>query len=477
MKELFLEIIHVIKKHGSYSFPFVNYVLENGNIFLLQERDFLLSLKYSYESKNRKALKVINARLRTKPNSSMLYLLLFRKLKLLRMLGKEGKADDIYQHIRDNIVNVSPAIREFIISELIGHCALSKSLENCLGKFHVDGNCLSDSAKAFLEINIGRNLIRNGDVNGLEHFKKALDIAKSIPHPSGIITSLNALAWYGKEYDLDEANLYAKESLHWMGWYFENMRLYVFDTALEVLNESQDNSIYEIAKDFIFLYEISPDEERKKYKKRFTQAKRMLSTTFYKSDGKTRRLLRRMNKQKSLGKVDISRKEIFNLLHSKVKSIRGETIRKIISTNSEFFKEIELSKLPKGFACEIAKEKVGLQDGIESIINDQKSLDPFVQARKDLTMKYLERMPKRIRERFIQRYLTLDDEEKEIIDRFARDYIRYDIHWGMRAKMPEEMEKYAKAFHLKKIPTALAYFGLDDEKERDKLVEVLENFR
>ncbi len=147
------------------------------------------------------------------------------------------------------------------------------------------------------------------------------------------------------------------------------------------------------------------------------------------------------------------------------------------SINSEFFKEIELSKLPKGFACEIAKKKMGLQDGIESIINDQKSLDPFVQARKDLARKCLERMPKRTRERFIQRYLTLNDEEKEIIDRFARDYTRYDIRWGMRVKMPDEMEKYAKSFHLKKIPTALAYFALDDEKERDKLVEVLENFR
>ena len=184
-----------------------------------------------------------------------------------------------------------------------------------------------------------------------------------------------------------------------------------------------------------------------------------------------------MNKQKSLGKVDISYQEIFNLLHSKVKSIRGETIRKIISKNPEFFKEIELSKLPKGFACEIAKKKIGLQDGIESIINDQKSLDPFIQARKDLVMKYLERIPKRVRERFIQRYLTLDDEEKEIIDRFARDYTRYDIHWGMRVRMPDEMEKYTKSFHLKKIPTALAHFALDDEKERNKLIQVLEKFR
>ena len=114
---------------------------------------------------------------------------------------------------------------------------------------------------------------------------------------------------------------------------------------------------------------------------------------------------------------------------------------------------------------------------MEFVSHITNGMHPFVQARKDLARQFLKRIPKRIRERFIQRYLTLNDEEKEIIDRFARDYTRYDIHLGMRVRISDEMEKYAKAFHLKKIPTALAYFGLDGEKERNKLVEVLENFR
>jgi hypothetical protein len=150
LKKVFWDVFRVVRMYGSFSVPFINCCLKDG--ILKQERDFLLSLKYSYESKNKKALKIINARLRTKPSNSMSYLLLFRKLKLLRNLRKNDKADDIYQYLRDNIANISPNVRDFIISELIGHCAMSDLIKNCLGKFHVDGSCLNDSAKVFVEM-------------------------------------------------------------------------------------------------------------------------------------------------------------------------------------------------------------------------------------------------------------------------------------------------------------------------------------
>ncbi len=475
MNKAFSNILRVVRIYGSYSRPFINYYLKND--LLKQERDFLLSLKYSYDSKNKKSLKVINARLRTNPNSSIFYLLLFRKLKVLRLSGRQDKADNIYQYLRNNVSNISPNIRDFIISELIGHCSMNELLENCLGKFHVNGSCLNDSAKAFLEINIGRNLVRNEKKEGLKHFRKAFELARTIPHPSGMATSANALAWYGKKYDVNEATRYTKEALYWLGWYFENPRLYVFDTALEVLNEANDVSFYEVAKDFICLYELSSKEEKKRYKKRYAQAKRILSITFYKSDGKMRIFLRKLNKQKYLERANISKMEIYNLLHSKVKNIRGETIRKIISKNPELFKEIELSKLPEGFICEMAKKKEELQDGIDAVINERQTLDPFIQARKDLAKAYLEKMPKRIRERFIQNYITMDEEEKKIIDRFARDYIRYNIKWGMRIAVPDEMKDLIQSFHLKKTPAALGYGALDNEEEREKLVDVLKRFK
>ncbi len=475
MNYSFLTLLNEIKAHGSFSFPFINFCLEQ-NISKC-ERAFILVLKNQLLFENLKALDEVKEGLKYCSDKNIVYLFLMKKLELLRRLGRSKRAEQVYKHLRKDISDVSPSIREFFLAELSGHRALDGEKE-VICKINLDSDYMSKSAKAYIEMNMGRGLVKNGSIEeGLIHFERAYKLAKEAKHPSAMIDALNLLAWYGIKYDLDDATNYAKEALYNAGYFFEMINPAIFDTTIEVMKSTNDLSLFEVSRDFLQMYDKLPTEFRRKYKKRFTQAKRMLSTTFYKSDGKTRRLLRRMNKQKSLGKVDISYQEIFNLLHSKVKSIRGETIRKIISKNPEFFKEIELSKLPKGFACEIAKKKIGLQDGIESIINVQKSLDPFIQARKDLVVKYLERMPKRIRERFIQRYLTLDDEEKEIIDRFARDYVRYDIRWGMRVKMPDEMEKYTKSFHLKKIPTALAYFALDDEKERKRLVNTLEKLK
>ena len=471
----FLRAIRFIKTYGSFFKPFLNEPLD---LFSTSnaERAFLSVLRCEYDLEYQKGLEEIQKSIRKYAyNKNIEFLFLVKKLEFLRRLGRSKQAEKVYHKLRNSVSTVSPNIRSTVIDEIIGYCSMTNLSKNCLGKFHMDGSCLNDSAKAFIEINVGRNLIRNGNVDGLEHFKKALVLAKSIPHPSGMITSLNALAWYGLKYYSDEAVYYAKEALYWMGWYYEKPKLYVFDTTLEIVKRIQDISLYHVAKDFIFLYELSTDEERKKYKKRLTQAKRILSTTFYKSDGKIRRFLRKINKTRSLEEI-ISRREVFNLLHSKVKNIRGETIRKIISANYETIKDTDFPKLPGGFACEIVKKEEDLQDGIDSVINGQKNLDPFVQARKDLARQFLERIPKRPREMFIQRYLTLSDDEKSIIDRFARDYIRYDIRWGMRVKISDSMKKYAKAFHFKKTPAALAYYALNTQKEREKLLEVLEKF-
>ena len=111
------------------------------------------------------------------------------------------------------------------------------------------------------------------------------------------------------------------------------------------------------------------------------------------------------------------------------------------------------------------------------MINNKQTLDPFVQARKDLTSEYLERVPKRIREISIQNYIAMDEKEKKIIDRFARDYIRYDIKWGMRVRLPNEMKGIVNAFHLKKIPASLGYWALDVEEEREELVKAMKKLR
>ncbi len=46
--------------------------------------------------------------------------------------------------------------------------------------------------------------------------------------------------------------------------------------------------------------------------------------------------------------------EVFNLINSRVKNIRGKTVRKILSANPKLFEELESPKLLRGFACEMA---------------------------------------------------------------------------------------------------------------------------
>ncbi|WP_036225327.1 hypothetical protein [Mesoaciditoga lauensis] len=476
MNYRFLSLLRVIKKHGSFSYPFISYALENLH-FSRAEIAWLKSIKYEGMYLYRLAMDEVKNGLSACSDNNLKFLLLSKKLELLRFLGRNKMADRLYARMKKDLSFLSPTVRDIIEVEFTAHRSFFHEEKDCLGKISKENKNFNDSAKAFLEINIGRNLIRNEKKEGLKHFRKAFELARTIPHPSGMATSANALAWYGKKYNMDEATRYTKEALYWLGWYFENPRLYVFDTALEVLNEANDVSFYEVAKDFIFLYESSPKEEKKKYKKRYAQAKRILSTTFYKSDGKMRIFLRKLNKQKYLERANISKMEIYNLLHSKVKNIRGETIRKIITKNPELFKEIELSKLPEGLICEMAKKKEELQDGIDAVINERQTLDPFIQARKDLAKAYLERISKRIRDEFVQKYITMDEGEKKIIDRFVRDYVRYDIRWGMRVNVPNEMKDLIQSFHFKKIPASLSYWTLDDEEKREKLVNVLKRFK
>ena len=469
----FVRVLHVIKSYGSFSKPILNSVISK---FTWAEKAFISSVKYEYEHEQKKALSEIK-KIKRCYDKNLKYLLMMKKLELCRILGKKESARTLYEKLRQSLPDISPIIRESIIDELVAYIALFGKESDSLGKFKLNDRSISDSAKIFFEMNIGRKLIRAGDKKGLDNFKDALEIARKIHHPPGIVSALNALSWYERNYDVDQALKYGKDALYNAGLYFEGANiLYVFDTVLEVMNKVSDGALAEISRDFVQLYEKAPENIKKRYRGTRKCADNIIRNSIYTLDGKTKRFLRKMNKVYALDEI-ISRKQVYNILHLKVKNIRGETIRKIITKNPELFKEIELSKLPEGFICEMAKKKEGLQDGIDAMINERQTLDPFIQARKDLTKAYLERMPKRIRERFIQKYIAMDEEEKKIIDRFARDYVRYDIKWGMRVSVPDEMKDLIQSFHLKKRPASLSYWALDDEEERGKLVNVLKRFK
>ena len=103
-------------------------------------------------------------------------------------------------------------------------------------------------------------------------------------------------------------------------------------------------------------------------------------------------------------------------------------------------------------------------------------LHPFLEGRRDLVRKFLKALPARKRKEFIQKYLQFADEDREVIDTFMRNYVRYDRNWGLRAKPPAELYPFTQKYRLKKTQTALAYWALDKKKERKKLADRLLRF-
>ncbi len=69
----------------------------------------------------------------------------------------------------------------------------------------------------------------------------------------------------------------------------------------------------------------------------------------------------------------------------------------------------DVENLPSPFIAEISKMKMNLSDGIDSVITGMpKSLDPYVEARRDLERAFLARMPKRISGMFTDVYMKME---------------------------------------------------------------------
>jgi len=92
--------------------------------------------------------------------------------------------------------------------------------------------------------------------------------------------------------------------------------------------------------------------------------------------------------------------------------------------------------------------------------------------RKAAVLHFLNRIPNEGKKK-----IYLSEGERLVIERFMRNYIRYNKRWRFRVKLPQEMEIYVDKFHFKKTPGALAYYTFNKKREKEKLVEVLEKFR
>ncbi|HHV75491.1 MAG TPA: hypothetical protein GXX41_12830, partial [Thermoanaerobacterium sp.] len=104
---------------------------------------------------------------------------------------------------------------------------------------------------------------------------------------------------------------------------------------------------------------------------------------------------------------------------------------------------------------------------------------PYYSARKILVKKFMKDLNKIYLQEFIENYINLDSNQKEIIEKYIMNYGRYyeikNMPKELRPKVPKEINVFVKKYTLKRRPSATSFYIFEGE-ERKELVETLEAF-
>jgi len=374
----------------------------------------------------------------------------------------------------------------------------------------------------------------------IELFKDSLNIALSLPHPTAIIGNLNDIAWYLKDRNSRKALKYAREAAYWTGWYRENPCevMYVFDTLFHVQLKAKDTEILETA-DFILCI-MRPCEPSDRYKSLIENCRKLQfnpGRSWYQNEKELQQFIRRRIKSINdlYKRSGVARTTIMAILKRNCENVRGETLRKILKVIdcvplnapypivNEWIKLRIMEKFEK--ALDTMKESPGhelvkrfiitymsmenryaclstltgyhkltnvinvLKYGQEAIknlaygdyelmkfIGDMFLPHPFIKGRMDLAIKFFERFPQKKLMKFIGRYINLSEPYRIVVDRFVRNYTRYNKRWGVRIDPIEDLEGFISEYRLNRQATLLAYWVEENGKARRKLVRTLEKF-
>ncbi len=96
-------------------------------------------------------------------------------------------------------------------------------------------------------------------------------------------------------------------------------------------------------------------------------------------------------------------------------------------------------------------------------------MHPFFEARRDLVMEFFGRLTVEKRKILIEAYLGSDEERREVGDRFMRNYVRYDIDWGIKLKLPEEIKGFSKKYDLDGTLSTVAFWALEKKEMKNFL--------
>ncbi|QTA37365.1 hypothetical protein JYK00_06380 [Thermosipho ferrireducens] len=185
------EGLKAVFKYGAFSLPVVNYFLENpsSNIWC----SFSLVLKYVWKGDFNKALREIDRCLRKCNSNTVRYLLLANKLFFSKSVGNVDT--QLYRYLKRELPKMSKRARNSVVNILINIEA--SGLEPARNVRLWGNRCeLDDATLAFLHLAQARKYVNPGKLSAtVHHYIQAYRLSRTIPHPSGIVSSLNDLAW------------------------------------------------------------------------------------------------------------------------------------------------------------------------------------------------------------------------------------------------------------------------------------------
>lgn len=545
------QVIDVLMKYGSFARPLVNLALSNDKLNSAW-KEYFKAIRYDWQKENTLELKCIERGIKIcKDDQTVKYLFLAQELSALQNL-KEPEGNRLYIQLRREFHKVPKLARKTIATTLLSYPSLNTN-ETDLLKTRLWSQYYQDdmSTQVFILLGKAREKIKTGNITeGISLYFKGLRIAKTIPHPTGIINSLNDSAWYIRHSHPHWALRIANQAIYWVGWYREDARgvFYVFDTFFKIQRIVSDQRLGETASLIASLQKHLPSgqgrDTREYYKEIIQDCKYFifdLEGSVYKNSNSLRNYLRRFIRSISSASVssNISRGKLSAILNGKTKTVRGETIRKLIKglklklnplndpspiinewmkikiedaffDSPEKLKGIEpndriISLLSTYMTIFDRKEKLPylsrkgkLERAIELCAADMNEftnfmsnryetmrfvsdmineMHPFMEGRKDLVKKFLGRMPKNRMRMFAVSYAELTEGDRKTVDAFARNYTRYDLGLEVYVGLPVELKEFVKFFHLKKRPSTLAFFTSERPTERKKILLVLQAFQ
>ncbi|PKP57114.1 hypothetical protein CVT91_11365, partial [Candidatus Atribacteria bacterium HGW-Atribacteria-1] len=305
------------------------------------------------------------------------------KLSVLQNL-KKPEGDRLYIKLRREFHQVPKLARNTVATTLLSYPSLNMN-ETDLPKTRLWSQYYQNdrSTQVFILMGKARKKIKTGNIaEGIALYFKGLRIAKTIPHPTGIIDTLNDSAWYMRHSHPHWALRLSNQAMYWVGWYCEDAGgiFYVFDTLFELQRIVSDQRLGKTASLITSLQKYLPSGQgrgtREYYKETIQDCKYFifdLKGSVYKNSNSLRNYLRRFMKSISSASVNsnISRGKLSAILNGKTKTVRGETIRKLI-------KGLKLKQNPLNDPAPIINEwmKIKIENAFFDALEKLKGIRP-----------------------------------------------------------------------------------------------------